>query len=748
MKVWIGFTRLFSVLLLTALVTGCGGGGGSGDGGVSTDGSLSISPNSVAFQAERMGSIPANQLIAYSSSNPDASQIIAGFPPGTTPPSWLNLSFYGSNNVSLSITSTDLFVGTFNTTVRVLMARSDDTVIDYKDISVSYTITEATIANPTSIVFNMAEGVEPAMQTITLSNDGNPVTPTDAAIYTGVGRFAVSLNGNSIAVSTTASALSLTPGNYDGSVKIAHAGGTIIVPVLLTVSAKSLTVSSDLSFMIDTSTQLADLTQAVNVGTNYPASGAADWTATAEADKPWISVSPTSGDTQSANAISVSIDPSKLGDLLNRYHNDGQLIDHTAAVTINSTTAGIGPATLTISLNLDYPHAQTVSPNVAVTGSSEEIILRGWGFSELTSQILYCGSQEATSYTVLSDVEIRATCPALTAGDYEMRFENSIGMIRTNPILHVKDAAGYADEVISSTGMKSRIVYDATRDSIYLANTGNGEIERIVYDETISLGSKWVVTVLPITDLVDIALSTDASYLTAMQSTAGGYMTLVDPAALTILEYHVLGGTKVYNNAAFLSGGEAITTYGPSGTSETSTRFKRLAAVGLLDPAIENAVVGATRDGRRALVASKDANPAADVFYHDSASAPTMNPSTMNSTGLTRNASAISSDRRGSKWILDHIDVYTDQFLYLGSLPSTTLASTLNHDGSIAYTVDSSGSLRKFDLTNVSAQQFSEVGSGTTLAGDPGANPVMTLSHDGGKLFIAGDQNVIIQTSP
>ena len=664
----------------------------------------------------------------------------------------MSLSFSGSTDIRVRVNSTNLTVGTYNTTVRTLTARNDNSVVDIKDIPLSYTVTNATVASPSSLQFNMVAGNAPAPQSITLSNGGNPVTPTSATNYSSSSWFTVSLNGNAVDVSTTAAALSLSPGNYTGLVRIVHPGGTIIPTVRLTVTAQTLTVSPDLTFVIDTSTQAADLTQTVTVGTNFIPAGAVDWSASVfwgGSPNQWLTVTPASGDTQSTNTFSVTIDPSEIGDLLNRWPNNGQLIDHTVDITISSTTPGVQSATLTVTLNIDYPHALTVSPNVAVTGATEEFILRGWGFSGLTSQILYCGAQAATSYTVLSDVEVRATCPALAAGNYEMRFDDTLGVVRDHPSLYVEGTVGYIDEVIASTGTKSRIIYDAVQKAIYMANTEDDRLDRLTYNDAITVGSKWVADNTAINGMASIALATDGSYMYAVRDNLpGGYVTKIDIPNI-LQNYSVsVGGARISNNLAFLSGGEALVTFGPNASSYSPLRFKHGAASGSLNPVMENAVVGATRDGRRAIVASKDATPAADVYYHDSALAPTMNPASMVSAGLSRNADIISSDRTGTKWIFDHVDVYTDQFILLGSLPVTTLASIMSHDGTIAFTVDSGGTVRKFDLTSVTAQLFTEIGTGTVLAATPGANPVMTISHDGGRLFIAGDQNVVIITSP
>ena len=737
-------------VLLSLFIVACGGGGG-GDGAPSGDGTLSLTPASLSFEAEQNGATPASQVISYNSSNPATYAIYAGAPAGGSLPSYISMNFVsGSNQLRVSIQSTSYSPGTYNTTIRLVTARIDDSVIDIKDVPVSFTVTEATLPSTTNLTFNLVEGeATPPAQSVTLSKAGNPVTPTSISMITGGANFQASISGGQVDVSLTNAALSLTSGRYFGTLRIFHTGGFTNVSLVLDVASQSLSVSTNPSFLIDLSTTTPDLTQNVTIGTNFTPAGAVDWSAAVEAGKPWVMVSPASGDTVTANTLAVTIDVTQIGDLLNRYHNDGNLINHTADITLTSTTPNVQATTITVTLNLDTPHVLTVSPNVAATGSTEEIILRGWGFAALTNQTLNCGAQPATSYTVLSDVEIRAVCPTSVVGSYELEFVNSIGMDRNNASLYVEDATAYSQEVIASTGTKTRIIYDAVRKSIYVANNGNGTLDRLVFDDTILVGSPWLIDNVSVTNIVDIALSTDGTYIDAIESTTGGYRNEINPDDLNLDLRISWGGFRQYNNIVFMSGGESIGTFmGSANAPESPRRTKRNAAGGLLNPSMQNAVIGATRDGRRAVIASKDSSPAVNVYYHDSASGPTMNPIDMVTTGLTRNATSISSDRTGTGWILNNTDVYTDQFVLLGILPATTLVSIMSHDGTVAYTVDSAGTLRKFDLTSVTAQQFAEIGAGTALAADPGNNPVMTISHDGGQIFIAGDQNLVIMTAP
>jgi len=741
--------------VVATLLVACGGGGGDAPSG---DGTLTVNPTSITLETEQGGALPVSQSVSISSTNPDAFQVIAGYPAGTTPPTWLDMDLPNSSTLNVFLTTTNLSPGTYNATVRVITSRIDNSVIDIKDIPLTLNVTEATIANPTNINFSFVEGeAAPPAQTVSLSKAGNSVLPTGASVIIGGTYFQAALSGNQVEVSLTNAALSFSSGtSVSGTLRINHDSGFTDVGLYVRAETKALTVNATPSFMIDLSTQVSDLSQDVTIDTNFTSASPVDWSATVESGKPWLVVSPTSGDTVSVNTLSVSIDATQLGDLLNRREQDGSLIDHTADVTLTSTTPNVQQVVIRVTLNLDAPHIRFVSPHVATSGSTEEVIVRGWGFAAVTNQTLNCGGQPATAYTVLSDVEIRATCPSLSAGVYELELENSIGMNRNNAVLNVVDANAYGNETIPTTGIKSRIIYDPVRESIYIANVENQTLDRLVYDDTIAVGSKWVADSATVDVIQDLALSTDGSYLYAGTDVVpSGFLGIrvlaINPDTLAIFGNNAGIGSFKINSLAFLSGGEAIMGFDDSFNNTLRMRQVLTGSErGQLMPTLYDSVVGASRDGRRGLVSGHEGSfpgPTA-VYAFDSASEPTMAETVMSTTGLSLDAASISSDRTGTKWIFDNTNVYTDQFVFLGALPATTLVSLMSHDGTIAYTVDSSGTLRKFDLTSVTAQQFLEITPAIIFAATPGNNPVMTLSHDGGTLFIAGDQNILILTAP
>jgi len=79
--------------------------------------------------------------------------------------------------------------------------------------------------------------------------------------------------------------------------------------------------------------------------------------------------------------------------------------------------------------------------------------------------------------------------------------------------------------------------------------------------------------------------------------------------------------------------------------------------------------------------------------------------------------------------------------------PGDSAAVAVSPDGTRAYQYVTGTLLRTFDVSSPD-QSVSEIGGGTVLPSDPGANPVMTVSPDGGTLFIAGGDGIVVVPAP
>jgi hypothetical protein len=111
---------------------------------------------------------------------------------------------------------------------------------------------------------------------------------------------------------------------------------------------------------------------------------------------------------------------------------------------------------------------------------------------------------------------------------------------------------------------------------------------------------------------------------------------------------------------------------------------------------------------------------------------------------MSRNASRIILVNDSSP---TRITVYDAEFNALGTLPNDANPFVLSPDGNFAYAYSSAeGRVRKF---NVSASSgVTEVGTGSAVAPANTEMSEMTISPDGGTLFLVGTTSVVIAPAP
>jgi hypothetical protein len=163
---------------------------------------------------------------------------------------------------------------------------------------------------------------------------------------------------------------------------------------------------------------------------------------------------------------------------------------------------------------------------------------------------------------------------------------------------------------------------------------------------------------------------------------------------------------------------------------------------------LDNATARAAADGSTIAVVQGDpALGSAPAVYRYTAST-----QAFSAAGVTLNQNAVAPalDRSATRIVLNGTHVYDSGFQLLGTLPATTLAVAVRPDATRAYTFDSAASqIRSFDLTaNAAGAEFPQVGSPIAPAGDPGSGVKMAISPDGGTLFLAGSNQVVVQPSP
>lgn len=518
------------------------------------------------------------------------------------------------------------------------------------------------------------------------------------------------------------------------------AGSPQTVNVTYTITGVAASTAS-LNYSIGDSPVAADFTRQFNV-TGYPNQ---NWNAASNVS--WLSVLPANGNTGTATQVTASLVQAQL-DVMS-----GGTYTGTVTLTPSSGLVVTIPVTLTIArVQVNY-----VSPYVAFSGVSNEVIIRGDNFNNISVQNVTFGGINAIAFNVISNTEVRATHPALSAGNYPVQLQNNLGINRSLANLVVVDAPGFSEITLSylpipPNGSASNVIglrYDAERQALIVvqanqSSSANNKFLRYVY----SNGAWGSPTSIPVFNLHDIALSTDGKFLLAASSgSIDSGITQIDATTLSIgtTTNDTINGTYNYlvKSLAVANDGTAVVASAYAAFCGNMIRYRiripEITAMGV--NTCSPAKVGGSADGSMIIAGTSIAGENYAFNASTGISSPTGIP-----LGLT--ASPV-LNRSGSRIVINNNRVYDASFTLLGNLPGTTQAVTLKPDGSRAYTYDSSGMVRTFDLTGVLVGGiYPEVGTGTTPPDNPGTGVHMTISPDGGTLFFAGSNLVIVLPVP
>jgi uncharacterized protein (TIGR03437 family) len=279
-----------------------------------TNGALVLNQSSLKFQQSLGGAAPIRQTVNITSTGAVLGFAAAAYTSGSTP--WLTVTQSGLTPGSISIGADggSLPLGTYTGTVTVV-STTPNAGNSPVSIPVTLTVNAGTIsAGATSLIFTEALGGSPlSAQTLTISGspgaipfqvsattaDGSrwlQVTPTSASTPDSL---QVSVAANSLAIGTYSGDITITAPGAEGS--------PLAVPVTLNVvTPHNLTADQTVETFMANPGSIAVQSATVQLSS---AGGSVPFSATA-AGGPWLSVSPTSGNTPAA--VTVAVDPTGL----------------------------------------------------------------------------------------------------------------------------------------------------------------------------------------------------------------------------------------------------------------------------------------------------------------------------------------------------------------------------------------------------------------------------------------------------
>ncbi|HUQ90907.1 MAG TPA: hypothetical protein VM120_04435 [Bryobacteraceae bacterium] len=213
---------------------------------VTAGSSSAASPSSLAFTYSLGGSLPTSQTVAITSNPTGSNFSTSAFT--SSGGNWLSvLPFAGQtpSNISVSVNTAGLAVGTYNGQVNVYVANQENPITIPVTFTVTPTGTTVLTVSPTAFTFNYSIGsVLPSPQTLSIST---PSASTYTISYSNPGWLTVTpLSG----ASPGSASIGVTPsgfaaGTYTSNLTVTTAnGGSAVVPVTLTVTQPGTTTSS------------------------------------------------------------------------------------------------------------------------------------------------------------------------------------------------------------------------------------------------------------------------------------------------------------------------------------------------------------------------------------------------------------------------------------------------------------------------------------------------------------------------
>jgi hypothetical protein len=485
----------------------------------------------------------------------------------------------------------------------------------------------------------------------------------------------------------------------------------------------------------------------------------------------------------SAASGTVSVFPANPGTLGVGSHS-GTI---TVTACLNDSTCATGqlpgsPQIVTVSyLVKSSVHAETVMPHVATANQSGAVVIRGTGFVGNNVNKVAFGTADAVAFTVVGDTEIRATYPALAAGTYNVNLANASGAVSFSGKLVVVAPKTYAPGTLaypSAPQQTLALKYDAEREAVLIAASyfdGNFNSTSRVGNQILRYqfanGVFSALTTKNVPLLQDIALAPDGAELIAVTDTE---LIHLDPVTLAEIRRSTApaapGLPTYFKDIVVTNDGNALLTTGLSGSGSTTTYLYPLSQSQFLatnHSCTYFASSGVSADGSLAMFIQGGLSPTPPLCSYDTSSGVfAVLPITANQVQCLNSGMGTcrrpSLDTSGSRIaVIDSsftVSIYDRSSALLGLLPGTAGAVAFSPDSARAYTFDSSGKLRTFNLTAPTLSgKFLEIGTGTDLAGSPGPDIAvfsptavvrMITSPDGGTLFLAGGNQLVIQPAP
>ena len=272
---------------------------------LSVNPAIGTSPTSLSFTALQGGRNPTAQTLTIS--NAGGGSLSWNASDSTT---WLSLSpasGTGTGTVTVSVTTGTLTAGSYSGTVMLSATGASSVIVPVTFTVTTVPVTPAIGTSPASFSFTARAGVNPAAQTLTISNTGGGTltwSASDNAAWLTLSPASGTGNGP---VTLTVTTSTLTAGSYSGLITLTATGATTVtVPLTLTVTAAPVppAIGASPTSLSFTAHQGGGNPLAQTLNISNTGGGSLSWSASPNTT--WQTVSPTSGAGNGTVTVSVT----------------------------------------------------------------------------------------------------------------------------------------------------------------------------------------------------------------------------------------------------------------------------------------------------------------------------------------------------------------------------------------------------------------------------------------------------------
>lgn len=675
--------RFVSVLVALTLAS-CGGGGGGGGSSGNSNAVFRLDTTSVNLSADAASNVAPQAEVTGSVTGATQSVFVNVIiqTPGIIENAFMTISGTTGTLTIIGKRPNELAAGLYTGTLTVQVcndaACTQQLTGSPRTIAINYEVTPTTfILEPGTIdIFGVHR--QSASVVASLSISDGPDDWTSTIDYTnGQGWLTVDPSSqNALPANLTFEASSLPPGIYSATVTFETVAGnaSLAVPVTYNVAPADLNVAEEsITFDIDATSISSDLIRSIAIGSG--SGNRVEWQASVDAD--WISLSPNSGNTDDIGALEVRINES-LAALVNGTY--------AATLTLTSPDPAITDVVIPIELNKATRAARFIGPHAIVAGDTSEVIVRGEGFTGVQPGDVQLNGAPLSSFTILSDTELRFDPTVLAVGSYPVSIRNDLGIELNTATLVVTDPPQFTAETVSlPPGYTGRLVYDPARNNLYVVAGSLQGVVRFQHD-----GAAWQsdVVTLPLVANQFIytgRLSADGNQLILhVRRDFDGYLEFIDLDTFTVIEDPAGGVLVDPSDRSFMlpvNNGDVLLNQ----TFLYSTLTKSNAPLGgeVLEYRGDwtNRHVAASVDGSIAYLLQTDFNNPGFYVYNSSDSTIATLPGSFSSNWVT-------TDRTGSVVAFDGEIYDRNATNLLGTTTTLPVLNRFSRDGTSVYYFD------------------------------------------------------------